>query len=121
MKFDTFKELTNHLVEEVADAFPDRPEIEIEMGYSNVSCSAYINAEFWELDEDGDQVDIIGSCKVRFSDHADRYGSGLSIRFDGVLDSDEMWNVVLADWRIEEMVAKAVSFIKNQLKEQEND
>lgn len=121
MKFDTFKELTNHLVEEVADAFPDRPEIKIEMGYSNVSCSAYVNAEFWELDEDGDQVDILGSCKARFSDHADRHGSDLSIRFDDVLDSDEMWNVVLADWRIEEMVAEAVSFIKNQLKEQEND
>ena len=68
MKLDTIKEITNHMLEKMAEAFSDRPEIEIEIGYSDVSCSAYINANFWELDEDGEQVEILGSCKVSFKD-----------------------------------------------------
>lgn len=121
MKFDNYNELTAHLVDAVIAALPNRPEISAKEGYSNVSCSAYVNIEFWELDEDGDQFDAFGGCKVRFSDHGDRYGSDLSIRFDNVLDSDEIDDVELADWRIEEMVAEAVTFIEKELKEQAND
>ena len=121
MKFDNYNDLTAHLVESVIAALPSRPEISVEEGYSNVSCSAYVNVYFWELDEDGDQFDTFGGCKVRFSDHGDRYGSDMSILFNNVLDSDELGDVVLADWRIEEMVTEAVAFIEKQLKDQAND
>ena len=120
MKFDNYNDLTTHLVEAVIAALPSRPEISVEEGYSNVSCSAYVNVVFWELDEDGDQCETLGGCKVRISDHGDRYGSDLTIRFDNVLDSDELGDVVLADWRIEEMVTEAVTFIEKQLKDQAN-
>lgn len=121
MKFNDYNDLTVHLVDAVVAALPKRPEIEVKEGYSNVSCSAYVNITFWELDEDGDQFATFGGCKVRFSDHGDRYGSDLSIRFDGVLDSDDLGDVELADWRIKDMVAEAVAFFEKQLKEQSHD
>lgn len=121
MKFNNYPEISAHLVDCVVSALPKRPEFEVEEGFSNVSCSAYVNVVFWELDEDGDQLDAIGDCKVRFSDHGDRYGSDLSLRFDDVLDSDELGDVELADWRIEEMVAQAVAFIEREFEEQAND
>lgn len=120
MKFADYAELTSHLVDCVIATLPERPEVSIDDGYSNVSCSAYVNVTFWELDEDGEQFDTFGGCKVRFSDHGDRYGSDLSIRFDDVLDSDEIGDIEIADWRIDDMVAEAVTFIEKELKEQSN-
>lgn len=120
MKYHDYKELTDHLAITVMDALPNCPEIEAELGYSNVSCSAYVNVTFWDIDEDGDRSEGYGGCKVRFSDHRDRYDSDLSIRFDDVLGSDVPGNVDLADWRIEEMVERAVAFIKKEMKDQAN-
>jgi len=121
MKFNDYGELASHLVETVARALANRPEIESKEGYSNVSCSSYLIVEFVERDEDGDILDVSGGCKVRFSDHGDRYGSDLSIRFDHLLDSDELGDVDLADWRIAEMVTEAVTFIESELEDQLND
>lgn len=118
MKFNDYDELTSHLIAEVISALPARADVAVEEGYSNVSCSAYLNVVFWELDEDGEKFDALGGCKVRFSNHSDRYGSDLSIRFDHLLDSDELYDVELADWRIEEMVAEAIEFINKEYEEQ---
>lgn len=121
MIFNNYDDLTSHLVEAVITALPKRPEISADAGYSNVSCSAYVSVTFWEIDEDGDQFDTFGGCKVRFSDHGDRYGSDLSIRFDSALDNDELGAVELADWRIDEMVSEAVAFVVDEMKEQQDD
>lgn len=118
MIFTNYDELTTELVDRVEAAIADRTDMHVKRGFSNQSCSAYVNVEFVELDEDGDVMDILGDCKVRFSDHADRYGSDLSIRFDDKLDSDEHGNVDLADWRMDEMVSEAVAFIAAEQKEQ---
>lgn len=121
MTFNDYADLTHNLIEAVIARIPASPEMTVKLGYSNISCSAYVNVTFWSLDEDGDQDDCFGGCKVRFSDHADRNGSDLTIRFDDVLDSDELGEVELADWRIEEMVGQAVAVIERNLKEQTND
>lgn len=118
MKFDTYNDLANHIAEKIAANFDGQNDVEIEFGYSNVSCSTYIKANFGTLDEDGDIEDYVGGCKVRVSDHDDRYGSDLTIRFDNVLDEDELHSVVLADWRIDEMVAKGTEFINREKMEQ---
>lgn len=121
MKFNDYREVTVYLVGETVAALPDLPNVSVEEGYSNISCSAYVNVDFWELDEDGDQSETFGACKVRFSDHRDFHGSDLTIRFDGELANDELGNVQLDDQHIAEMVTEAVAFIENQLKEQAND
>ena len=118
MTFNDYNELTEELVERVIAAIASNSEMEAKRGFSNQSCSAYVNVEFVELDEDGDAIDILGDCKVRFSDHADRYGSDLSIRFDDKLDADDLGNVSLGDHRMDEMVTEAVAFIKSEYQEQ---
>lgn len=114
-------DLTDTLRDAVIDHFADRPEIEFKLGHSNVSCSAYLEVRFMAEDGDGDLIDIIGGCKLRFSDHADRYGSDLTIRIDEAFDIEEGNEVELADWRVGEMVNEAVAFIEKKFKDQAND
>ena len=114
MIFNTYTELTAHLVQQVKSRLADRPDLEVNLTYSNQSCSAYVIVDFLGPDEDGDCIEIVHTVKIRFSDHPDRYGSDLSLRFDGVLTSDELYNTELDDWRIEDMVAEAVAFVDAQ-------
>ena len=114
MIFNTYPELTAHLVEQVESRLTDRPNLEVSLDYSNQSCSAYVTVDFLEADEDGDYIDIVHTVKIRFSDHADRYGSDLSIRFDDVLTNDELNNTELDDSYIKDMVSKAVAFVDAQ-------
>lgn len=121
MIFSDYNELTSELTDRVASALANRPDMDIKTGHSNQSCSAYVNFDFMEADEDGDYLDSFGGCKVRFSDHADRYGSDITIRFNDALDNDEAGNVDLADWRMDEMVAEAIAFVLKQFKDQNAD
>lgn len=121
MKFSNYNEVSAHLLDATIAALPKRPEIEVKEGYSNVSCSTYLSVTFLERDEDGDYIDVFGGCKVRFSDHRDRHGSDMTIRVDGALEFDELGDVELADWRIDDMIAESVTFVEEQLKEQSHD
>lgn len=115
MKFKTYTQISQHLVDAVILHIGDRQDISVKPGYSNVSCSSYINVDFFAADEDGDYFDIIGGCKVRFSDHRDNYGSDKSIRFDDlVTECDHEYEI--ADEELTSMVSEAVEFILSSLK-----
>ena len=68
----------------------------------------------------GDQIEEINECKVRFSDHSDRYGSDMSFNFNDLLPEDEIDEfgeydcTAIDDWRIDEMIKSAVAFIRSQ-------
>ena len=70
MQFDDYGQITSHLCDAVISRLAERPEVRIDRGYSNVSCSAYITVTVYELDDNGDQIEEINECKVRFSDHS---------------------------------------------------
>lgn len=113
--FETYPDLSEALVDMVVSKFSGRNDLEVKRGFSNQSCSAYVNASSWSLDGDGDQEEMIDDCKIRFSDHSDRYGADLSIQFNDYLDSDVVGNVEIADWRMAEMVDVAVKYINEVL------
>ena len=119
MIFFTYDELTDSILDRVEAAIEGRPEIEVKCSYSNVSCSAYLNVRFI-----GDDDDIFGGCKIRFSDHRDRYGSDLSVRFDHFinddLDRDDPDEIFIDDFDIDYMVKKAVDFISDEIVDQSN-
>ena len=119
MQFDDYGQITGHLCDAVISRLGERPEVRIDRGYSNVSCSAYITVTVYELDENGDQYEELDECKVRFSDHPDRYGSDQSFNFNDLVPRDEIneFNeyefTEIDDWRIDEMIESAVAFIRS--------
>ncbi len=121
MIFENYRELGDHLISQTVNKLPHRDDIEYDLGYSNVSASVYLEVTLWELDEDGDPWEAIGGCNVRFSDHADRYGSDKSIRYDNQLTNDEYGHVEIPDYKIDQLVDDAVEFIKSELTLQYND
>ena len=118
MQFDDYGQVTSHLCDMVISRLGEHPEIRIDRGYSNVSCSAYINVTVYELDDNGDQYEELDECKVRFSNHADRHGSDQSFNFNDLVPRDEIneFNeyefTEIDDWRIEKMIKSAVEFIQ---------
>jgi hypothetical protein len=86
--FKNFPELTSSLAFDLIDMIKrhDFGSIDVyaAFGFSNVSPSAYV--EFSAEDEDGETV---CETKVRFSDHADRHGSDITIRIDHVISTVE--------------------------------
>ena len=53
-------------------------------GFSNQSCSAYVNVTARDEEDE-----YLGEFKVRFSDHADRHGSDITIRIDDLVETVE--------------------------------
>lgn len=84
--FENYGELTADLAFDLIDRIEalGNDNIEAQFGASNQSCSAYVNVAL--LDDDGDEVETF---KVRFSDHADRYGSDVTFRIEDVVVSIE--------------------------------
>jgi hypothetical protein len=123
--FDTTPDLSNELADAVESKLTglNLKDVEISTSTSNVSPSSYVNVSFVELDEDGDVVDTLDEFKLRFSDHADRYGSNETIRFDDKIeDIEEDGDYVetsIPSWQFEEMVNKGVSLIQDATKAQE--
>ena len=120
MQFDDYGQITEHLCDAVISRLAERPEVRIDRGYSNVSCSAYITVTVYELDDDGDQDEERYSYKVRFSDHPDRFGSDLPFDLNDLVPRNEIDEcgtyefTDIDDWRIEEMIKSAVAFIRSQ-------
>lgn len=73
--FDKLTDLTNDLADDLADRVEaEFAGVSTDRGYSNQSCSAYVEISFEE--------DESGFFKVRFSDHDDRHGSDVTVRVD---------------------------------------
>lgn len=103
----TYNEITSMLQDATISALAGLG-IEASRGLSNQSCSAYVVVA--KCDEDGD---IFEEFKIRFSDHADRYGSDLTIRIDGSVEDEfdefgEWVSSSIEAWKAEEMVNEAV-------------
>ena len=123
MQFGDYGEVTSHLCDTVISRLGEHPEVRIDRGYSNVSCSAYINVTVYELDDDGDRDEERYSYKVRFSDHPDHYGSDLSFDLNDLVPHNEVTEcgtyefTEIDDWRLEEMIKSAVAFIQPYIAE----
>ena len=119
MQFNDYGQIPGHLCDAVISRLGERPEVRIDRGYSNVSCSAYINVTVYELDDDGGQDEERYSYRVRFSDHPDRFGSDLSFDLNDLgprTEIDECGTyefIDIDDWRIDEMIESAVAFIRS--------
>ena len=114
--FENFPALTSELAFDLIDALNGRDNLRAQFGSSNQSCSAYVNVTI--EDAEGDYVD---EFKVRFSDHADRYGSDLTIRIDhlvDVIDDDgEYVETRIEEWRYEEALAQALAAVTAKIEE----
>ncbi len=84
MTFRNYGELTEALSDaaraRLNGAEVNGADISTSIGRSNQSCSAYLESSIEVIDEDGDEV--LHSCKLRYSDHGDRYGSDVSIEIN---------------------------------------
>lgn len=124
--YDTWKDLTIAIVDEVDAKLPRDGIFSAEFGLSNVSASAYLDVSF------GGEDGITGGFKLRVSDHADRYGSDYTIRIDAhpricgeeVVTSTEIeedgevfidtwteFRVTIEDYVFDEMVANGIARI----------
>ena len=73
-RYDNYPDLASDLANDLFNKI-EFNGIDKEIGYSNVGASTYVNL----LDEiDGEEF------KIRFSDHAPKYGCDICLRFDGV-------------------------------------
>lgn len=116
MRCDTYIEITETLQDRTMDAIRALG-FAAELGWSNVSCSRYVNVvirpeltdeDGWTV-EDGEEVIF----KIRFSNHDDYHGSDLTIRFEHLtreaVDAYGDVELELEDWMIDEMIAEAVA------------
>lgn len=80
--FDNYPDMILEIIMDVearlASSIIENVDIQISSSCSNVSCSHYIEADFIVDDE------YVDAFKLRYSDHADRYGSDLTIRVEEV-------------------------------------
>ena len=122
MQFENYGQITSHLCESVISRLGERPDVRIDQGFSNVSCSAYVNVTLYELDDDGDQIEELDECKVRFSDHADHYGSDQSFNFNDLFPEDEINEfdeyefTTIDDLDLNEMIKNAVTYVESFLR-----
>lgn len=121
--FENYPDLANFIADKIAEQFAE-PAFEIERGYSNQSCSTYLNVMFMEADEDGDFIDSFGSFKLRVSDHDDRYGSDHTVRIDThnvdeIKDEcGEFSHIEAHEDFIADFIAEGVAAIKGAYQEQ---
>jgi hypothetical protein len=82
--FANYPELTSSLAHDLIDMITAHDfsglDITAAFGLSNISPSAYVEFSVY-----GDDGDLVAETKVRFSDHADRYGSDITIRIDDLI------------------------------------
>lgn len=105
--FANYPALTSDLAFALIERLNGTEGLNAVFGMSNQSCSAYANVTAYDADED-----YLGEFKVRFSDHADRYGSDITIRIDDlcedVTDEDgEYVEVTITAERYESALARA--------------
>jgi len=81
-QFETLPEMAAELAYDLMDRLGGKINLSASFGASNISCSRYVDVTI--MDDDG--CDILDEMKVRFSDHADRHGSDVTIMID--LDGD---------------------------------
>lgn len=109
--FTNFPELTSDLAFALIDRLSADATLSVEFGKSNQSCSAYVNVTI--IDNEGDLGE---EFKVRFSDHADRYGSDVTIRIDDqvdvIEDDGDYAETRMEDWRYEEALDRAVAAVE---------
>lgn len=108
-RFQNFDELTEAFVRETIKALPS--SVRATLGFSNQSCSAYLNVSADVLDEDGDEV--VETFKLRFSDHDDRYGADKTIRIEKfvteIVDDGEYEGVEIEDHHFEALLAAGIA------------
>lgn len=113
-RFENYGELTSSLAFDLIEILKSDDRLSVKFGFSNVSCSAYVNIDV--MDEDGDYVED-GDFKVRFSDHSDRYGSDISIRIEDrvevIEDEGEYIAVKISAEDYAEMLADAEKAVAN--------
>jgi len=75
IRFDGLDDLSSAVINDVYKQLEQfkSSTIYIETGFSNVSCSAYINIQIYD---DNDQLEE--ELKIRVSDHQDKYGSDIT-------------------------------------------
>lgn len=78
MKFANLPDLTFEIREALVEALSGIDGVYTQTGFSNQSCSAYVEVNVES--EDGD----IETFKVRFSDHPDFHGSDVTFRVDAI-------------------------------------
>lgn len=105
MQFANYPELTNAMADDLIERLIQRG-LRARFGASNQSCSRYVTASV------EDEDDEIEEFKIRFSDHADRYGSDLTIRIDSLVETivDEFGDyeaTQIEDWRYMDALAEA--------------
>jgi hypothetical protein len=115
MTYLSYTDITNELQDRAMTAMR-AAGFEVSLGCSNVSCSRYIEVRIGE-DEDGD----VEAFKIRFSDHDDRHGSDLTIRFERHVEEieDDFGDIELeiAEWRMDDMVEQAVTAARQAAEE----
>lgn len=88
-QFETLPEMTAELAFDLVERLRADPRLVASFGASNISCSRYVEVTI--MDEEA--CDILDEVKIRFSDHADHYGSDITILAD--LNAD--YNALLAE------------------------
>lgn len=74
--FKDLSDLNSTLAFDIIDALTGIDGISADFGSSNISESAYVNVNFYEINEGADPI------KLRFSCHGDRHGSDFTFRTD---------------------------------------
>lgn len=89
IRFENYAELSDALCDRLFDKLNSEKNdnVSVSFGTSNQSCSRYVNLWVDYVDEEGDECQEF--FKVRFSDHPDRYGADLTIRFDNLVTAVE--------------------------------
>lgn len=119
--FDNYDELTGALVEATIALVRGSSwsaEVSVRQGFSNVSCSAYVEVSF--LDDDGDYLataDERETFKLRYSNHGDRYGSDRTVRFEHLIENsddedDDCTGCDIEGWRFDDLIAEGFATIK---------
>lgn len=103
MTFETYGDITDAIIEAIADKITG---LTVKSHYSNQSPSAYLEIS------DGEDFFF----KLRVSDHADRYGSDCTVRIDGKMtdiedDCGEYIECEVEEWKFEEMVKEGLEAI----------
>jgi len=110
MRFKDFSSLTSELAFSLIEALKAEGATAT-FGMSNQSCSAYVNVSV-----EDDELDLYETIKVRFSDHADRHNSDVTIRIDDRIDTinDDCGDYVeiqVSDLTFADLLATAKEFV----------
>lgn len=108
LTFENFKQLSSELAFDLIEKLNGEVGIDAEFGASNQSPSRYVNITI--ADDDGE---VVEEFKIRFSDHADRHGSDITVRFDHLIetieDEGEYVATTIEGYRYEALIEEAFS------------